>query len=423
MKAASPPPSPYKFQLSALARLETKFFDENVQNVVLVSPTGSGKTVMAAHAMQDPRFERVRCISHRVSINDQNRTLLCPTYTPQSLKNGLPEDFGKPDLVIWEECHHSEAPTFKAIRKKFPKAKMLGLTATPQRADGLALDLFDDLVVAAHYSELLLNKTIVPCQVEIPTAFYDDREPDLVKAFLRYREPSTRALFFCRSIEQAEDTASRLKRVQPFHCGKTSKWNREVLAAFKAGQLEGLTTVDALGEGIDVPDANLLVLGRKCDNVSTYLQYCGRVMRAAERKDFARIIDCVGASIRHGSPTEDREYTITGAGIQRRGGGGDPNAWEREAGDRQELRPYDADFRTLYGWKNATDSDKRRQLGWLRQIAGRHGYTESVAEQCFVALFDHAPTPDSKRPSAAPPSAAAPSTRRKSVPPSAHGAR
>lgn len=391
MIPATLPPEPYQFQARALAQVHRRFFDDKIRSVCLVSPTGSGKTVMAAHVMQDRRFKVVRAISHRRSLNDQNKGLLCPTFTPQALVHGLPADFGEPQLVIWDECHHSEAPVFKTVRARFPKAYMLGLTPTPQRADGLALDLFDTMVVAAHYSELLLNRTIVPCEVRIPIAFHDDQEPDLVKAYLDNREAYSRALFFCKSIPQADDAAKRLKRVQPYHCGMTRKHNADVLSAFRKGELDALTTVDALGEGIDVPQANLMILGRMCHNVSTYLNYCGRVLRSAKNKRHAVLVDCVGASLRHGAPTEDRIYSIEGTGIQRRGGS---QSWDydREPGERKDLKPYHAKFKVLYGWKNPTEDDKRRQLGWLRQHAARAGYGEDIAEQCFAALFGETPS-------------------------------
>jgi superfamily II DNA or RNA helicase len=389
------PPPPYPFQSRALAALQRNF-DAGVKSQVLVSPTGSGKTVMAAWAMQAERFggasdTGVVCISHRVSLNDQNAEILCPTFTPQSLLHGVPGDFGKPKLVIWEECHHSEAPSFKTVRQWFPKALMLGLTATPQRSDGLALDLFDEMVVAAHYSELLMNHVIVPCEVLVPEAFYEDQSPDLAKAYLDVREPTDRALFFCKSIDEADDVARRLKRVQAYHCGKPAKWNRQVLEAFRRGTLDALTTVDALGEGIDVPEANLLMLGRQCHNVSTYLQYCGRVLRSKPGKTKARVVDCVGAALRHGSPTEDRTYSIRGTGIQRRGGSGTSWDYDRALTERKEILPYHAKFRVLYGWQNATAADKQRQMGWLRQHAARAGYSEEVAAVCFETLFGQAP--------------------------------
>lgn len=399
MIPAKLPPKPYPFQARAIPQVLAKF-DSGVKALVLVSPTGSGKTVMAAHVMMalnranEQRFPKVNCISHRLSINEQNEALLCPTFTPQEFYDGKPEKFGTPDLVIWEECHHSEAPTFKLARKRFPNALMLGLTATPQRSDGLALDLFEDMVVAAHNSELLLNKTIVPCQVDVPESFYEDQTPDLAMAYLDYREAHNRALIFCPSIEEAESTAKRLKRVQPYHCHRGRKANAAALTAFKNGTLDALTTVDALGEGIDVPQADLLVLGRRCENISTWLQYCGRILRRFEGKRKSRVLDCVGASLRHGSPTEDLVYSITGTGIQRRGGQG--QSYEREYAGRGELKPYRAKFRTLFGWQDATPEDKRRQLGWLRQHAATRGYTEDVALACFEALFGDEPAPTSR---------------------------
>lgn len=390
MKPATAPPPPYPFQIRALAELE-RVYDAGFVAPVLVSPTGSGKTVMAAYAMQDKRFASVVAVSDRLALVEQNEQRLCPTFTPQSLLNGIPKGFGKPDLVIWDECHKSQGAQFKTVQRRFPQAWMLGLTATPQRADGQALELFDTMVVAAHYSELLLHKTIVPCEVVVPLGFYEDQTPDLHDAYLDNRELGDRAIIFCRSVDEADDVARRTRRTQAYHSLKPQKWNKQVLAALRSGTLDAVTTVDALSEGIDVPRVNLIVLGQPCVNVLTYLQRCGRGLRATEGKRYAKVVDCVGASLRHGSPIEDRIYSIDGVGIQRRGGGGQSWEYDRDPGERAPASPYKAKWKTLYGWKNPSEDDKRRQLGWLRQHAARNGYQDDLAEQCFTALFGESP--------------------------------
>lgn len=390
-------PPAFGFQKSAVDRA-CKFLAQGA-NVCVVSPTGSGKTVIAGHVLQrmlrylaeyQQKPLRAISVSHSNPLCDQLEERLCPSFTIQGMLAGhLPEY--EPDLVIWDECHHSEGDKWVTIRKLFPKAALLGLTPTPQRSDGRALGLFDEMVVAAHYSELIAEGVIVPCKVSGPRAVHTDKRPDPVQAYLDAGD-NKKALFFLPDILAADDAAKQLGRrkipAEAYHSHLTKKVRKEMFARFRSGETRVIVTCFALSEGIDVPDAEVGVLGQQCHGVSQYLNTAGRILRSAPGKRYAHLIDLTGARLRHGNPTIDRDYSLYGAGIYRKEDA--PEVGEREYSGRAEMPHYKAEIVVWDDYKWPTQDDKRRQMGWLRQQAAQHGYSEELATQAFRALFARA---------------------------------
>lgn len=368
-------------------------WDSGNRKVCLVSPPGSGKTVMAGKILQQVKPKRAVAIVHTRGLKLDIGERLCETVTVQSVLAAGRIPGEPPDLVIYDECHHSAGAAWGTVFDIIPrKASVLGLTGTPQRADGKALDRFDTMVVGAHYSELLMARTIVPYRILFPSEFREEAEPDPAHAWRKYGE-NKKAIFYCRSVEQADDVARRLGRIAaPWHSQiQPFKKREESLKAFKAGDLRCLVTVDALTEGIDIPDSECIVLASPCHNVSTYLQKTGRGGRSAPGKVEGLLLDLSGAHLRHGSPTEDREYSIHGSGIARKtspGGRGGDWYYERE---KKELGAFNAELVVGYDWRHPTNEDKRKQLGWLVEFAGRRGWTRDVAESVFRTLFGEDP--------------------------------
>jgi superfamily II DNA or RNA helicase len=209
-----------------------------------------------------------------------------------------------------------------------------------------------------------------------------------VQAYLDAGE-GKKALFFLPDIETCDDVAEQLGKrkiaaaAYHSHLGKTAR--RDLFQAFRVGQIQVIVTCFALSEGIDVPDAHVGVLGQQCHGVSQYLNTVGRILRAAPGKKFAHLIDLTGARLRHGHPTSDRDYSLYGAGIYRKDSDGDVS--EHEYAGREDIPNYKAEIVVWDDWKWPSTEDKRRQLAWLKQQAGQHGYTEEMANQAFRALF------------------------------------
>jgi superfamily II DNA or RNA helicase len=388
------------FQKSATQKVVDRFC--NTRKVVLVSPPGSGKTVMGGQIVKEVGPKRVVCLTHTLGlVRNFKERLGIDTYTLQEcLARGGIAGATPPDMVIWDECHHSAGAAWGTVLDMVPKkALVLGLTGTPQRSDGKPLDRFDEMEVAAHYSELLMAGTIVPYRCLYPKEFRTDAIPDPALAYRRYGE-GRKAIFYSRSIEQANEVAKALgKKARVWHSELPwkGKDGREAnLKRFEQNEISCLVTVDALAEGVDIPDSEVIVLSSTCHNVGTYLQKTGRGGRSAPGKTHALLIDLSGAHLRHGPPTEDREYSITGTGIERKtgfGGSGNGDDWYYERGPRDpsDLGSFDAELIVGYDWRAPTAEDKRKSLGWLVECAGRRGWTKEVAESVFQTLFGEAP--------------------------------
>jgi ribosomal protein L40E len=227
-------------------------------------------------------------------------------------------------LVVWDEAHHYVADDWSQVREAYPEARHLGLTATPERSDGRALgDMFDTLVVAAQYSELIEQGHIVPCAVYQPPERLDANEMALnpVKAYKEYGAGG-QAFCFASSVELAEKYAKAFSRAgypaAVIEANTPAAERDSKLEAFDRGRITVLCNVYTLTEGVDIPQASVCILARGCSHPSPYLQMCGRVLRPHPGKTEARLIDLTGVSLApgFGYPTEDRIYSLTGDAIK-----------------------------------------------------------------------------------------------------------
>lgn len=317
-------------------------WDAGVRSVCLVAPTGSGKTRMGEELVHHEleRGGSVLWMAHRRELLRQARDRLrrslgylevgavapgeewMPAARVQvaTVQTLLARDHRPPaSLLVFDEAHHYVSDDWRALARAYPDARAVGLTATPERGDGRPLgDVFDDLVVAAQYSELLAAGYLVPVRLFDPgEVISDGLAQDVVTAYQRYTS-GTSAFAFMRSVAEARDTALRFRRygwsAGVIEANTPAGERDELLARFRAGQLCVLCSVATLTEGVDVPEASTCILARSVGHVSTYLQMVGRVLRPAPGKAEATVLDLVGAWRAHGLPTEDREYTLGGEG-------------------------------------------------------------------------------------------------------------
>ena len=278
----------------------------------LVAPTGSGKTVMGAAVAA--RYQRPLWVTHRRELADQAP---CRAVTVQALlASGSRPDC---DLLIYDECHALGAEHWGAVVASYAGTPMLGLTATPQRGDGVPLGgLFRHLVVAASYSELLGAGHLVPCRLYAPPGPQRGLAMPVAEAWERYAMPHGRRGFvYVDTMAEAERAAASLPRAAAVTADTPAAERTTMIADFRAGRLDALVNVYTLTEGLDVPEASVAILARGCQHVGTYLQIAGRVLRPAPGKGHAIVVDLVGSSLAHGLPTADREYSLTGDGIAR----------------------------------------------------------------------------------------------------------
>ncbi len=319
---------------------------ERVRRVCGVAPTGAGKSVMGrawARRMVDGGLPRGLVLAHRIELLRQMRDHLAEVGIQAGILS--PEEPAQPWLkvqcasldtlvargevpeaewVIFDECHHAVADTWRPVVEAQPGARVLGLTATPQRGDGRPLgDVFEELVVAATYSELLREGHLVPCRVFRPERYLEsDSARDPVEAYLEHAG-GRRGFAFCRNVAESKKLAEALRAAgvsaENIDGAISASKRRDIMKRFRDGDLQMLTNVHVLTEGVDVPNAEVCLLARGAGNAGTYLQMVGRVLRTAPGKTSAIFIDLPGCSHEHGLPTADREYALHGRAIKTTG--------------------------------------------------------------------------------------------------------
>ncbi len=334
------------YQEDAIAKLRESYRTGH-RAPCLVLPTGGGKTVIASAIVKgaNARGTGVLFLAHRTELIDQtvrklesagihdlriiqaSADLGSPTapVTVASIptltrwKDRLP----KAGLVLFDECHHGPSKTWGSLGDQYSTAQLLGLTATPERADGKAVgDMFDDLVIASSVKELTALGHLVPCVTWAPPAKLDTGELGLdpVAAYQRYGNDE-RAVVFCVSKQHAADVAEQFNAagiVAAVVHGSLAKAERGgTLAAYERGEIRVLCNVHVLTEGWDQPLASVCILARRPGHDGTFLQMVGRVLRPAPGKKRAILLDLCGSVHQHGLPDDAREYSLTGRGIKK----------------------------------------------------------------------------------------------------------
>jgi DNA repair protein RadD len=149
----------YPFQEKAASSAAVSLGRGNA--VVLVLPTGSGKTLIAARIATG--FARVLFVAHRREILEKAKEDMPANVKCLGIAAALRIDPNDVDLLIIDECHRSGAPTYRALTERFGQASRLGLTATPLRMDGKGLcDTFDVIIEGPSTKQLIVSGPLVP---------------------------------------------------------------------------------------------------------------------------------------------------------------------------------------------------------------------------------------------------------------------
>ena len=243
----------------------------------------------------------------------------------------------EPGLIVIDEAHHALAKTYKEMWERFPKAKFLGLTATPCRLNGKGFtDLFDVLVQSwdvpefiskgrlATYdfvsikSDGMTQRLIDSLQKRGADGDYQNKEMDM----LLNKKPSIERLY--RSLEEfGKDRKGIVYAINISHAQKITKLYQEHgvkaiaidsktpatereqdIEAFKKGDIQVLVNVDIFSEGFDCPDVEFVQLARPTLSLAKYLQMVGRGLRVAKGKKNCVIIDNVGLYRVFGLPSQ-----------------------------------------------------------------------------------------------------------------------
>ena len=371
----------FDYQKDMAMRIEKAF--RLYRSVMAQMPTGTGKTVVLASVVEsflgEHPLKSVWIVAHRRELVSQIqetiervfsnrlaekedgssdnliekpldsslftlRSSLIKAMSIQWLARHYDEIGEEPGMIVIDEAHHALAKTYKEMWDRFPKAKFLGLTATPCRLNGKGfIDLFDVLVQSWSVPEFIskgrlatydfvsiksngvTQRLIDSLQKRGADGDYQNKEMDM----LLNKRPSIERLY--RSFEEyGKDRKGIVYAINISHAkkivelyqehgikavaidSKTPAAERQAdIEAFKKGDIQVLVNVDIFSEGFDCPDVEFVQLARPTLSLAKYLQMVGRGLRVAKGKKCCVIMDNVGLYRVFGLPSQIWDWKAT----------------------------------------------------------------------------------------------------------------
>lgn len=345
---------PKPFQTQILEGLAAERARGHYRNLV-VAPTGTGKTWVSAFDYKRLRrdgHERLLFVAHRNEILQQSQRVFQvvlgddlfgerfiagerPTKwthvfaSIQSIHRYIddikPDQF---DVVIVDEFHHAEAETYTRLLDHLRPKVLVGLTATPERADGRSVfHYFDDRVASEmrlwealdqgllcpfHYLGVADGTDLRSVRFERGRYVVSDLEGVLTGDHVRanrilksmyewVHEPhQMRALGFCAGVNHARFMASQFTSAglpaEALDGDSDPDVRLAAIARLRRGEIRAIFTVDIFNEGVDIPEVDTLLLLRPTESATIFLQQLGRGLRWAEGKSVLTVLDFIGQS-------------------------------------------------------------------------------------------------------------------------------
>jgi superfamily II DNA or RNA helicase len=348
------------------------------KQIIIACATGSGKTIIGADITHkaNKKKNRVLWLVHREEILIQTiKKLVLFGINPgiiqgkEYMKNAMTHvamvqtlsrrlDFISKnglisDIVIADEAHHCCAPSylkiFEAIKRHKKNCLILGLTATPQRTDGIGLKTagYTALVQGPQYANLLDPQyTDGDIYLSEPVVFYSSLTFKLSKAKGKKKkndyDPNEEekiftadkiivnncinlynkyffgapAIIFCASVNDCMVVTTAMKaagwRGGAVYDKMDPSERKDYIDGLGDGRYNFLCSYDILGEGVDIPVVAGCICRRRTLSIIIYLQQIGRSARKYPGKKYNIIIDQCGNSIIHGHPLLHRNWTLEG---------------------------------------------------------------------------------------------------------------
>jgi superfamily II DNA or RNA helicase len=244
-----------------------------------------------------------------------------------------PDRFG---MVAVDEGHHSGAGSYEKILNHFGGAYHLGVTATPDRADGKKLP-FDKIVYEYRLTTAIKEKYLCPIMAElvpiridmskVKVTMGDFQDKSIDAALLPYLHRiadeivrrKEKHLIFLPLIKTSVYMAKLLndRGLKTAHLDGTSDDVDDIIKRYEAGEFDCLTNAMLFTEGTDIPCVSCITNLRITRSRSTYSQIVGRGTRLHPNKDRLLLLDFLFHSRRHRICTPASLVTDdTGRGIQ-----------------------------------------------------------------------------------------------------------
>ena len=331
---------PNTMQVDALEALE-KLRNEGAEKGLVISATGTGKTFLSAFDVQRVDPKRLLFIVHRRTIAQkslESYRAIIPEKTMalysgagredsadylfatiQSIANDLekfkPDSF---DYIVIDETHRAEAATYQTVISYFKPFFMLGMTATPERTDGIhVFSLFDhNIAYEIRLHQALKENMLVPFHYYGVSDLTIDGEPiddntefnklcslERINHILHFAnfygacDKIIRGLIFVSGVNEALEMARQFNEAAIPTIALTGKDSHEVrqraIDRLEKGEIRYIISVDIFNEGVDIPSVNQVLMIRPTQSAIIYVQQLGRGLRKADNKQYLTVVDFI----------------------------------------------------------------------------------------------------------------------------------
>ena len=367
---------PYPYQQEILERLDTERMVHGRHRNLVVMATGTGKTIVAGLDYRRMRrrtgIESLLFVAHQRRILEQSRSvfrhvlgdgqfgeLFVGGERPRDWRHVFASvqslhrldlatiDPGQFEMVIVDEFHHAESATYQRLLQALQPRILLGLTATPERADGQDVRHWFDghTAVELRLWEALERQLLSPFQyfgvhddvslerlewrrgrgydvVQLENVYTgnDARVRIVLRALDEAVDVTTmRGLGFCVSIAHADFMADRFRAAnipsRSLHSQVNSGVREEAITQLRRGDIKMLFTVDLFNEGVDLPTVDTILMLRPTESATIFLQQLGRGLRLSPDKPYVTVLDFIGGQ--HARFRFDKRYRAL-TGVSRR---------------------------------------------------------------------------------------------------------
>ena len=353
-------PFPYQQEILDKLQAERQFLGRN-KNLV-VAATGTGKTVISAFDYKNFRDNnisgknRLIFVAHREEIliqaRDTFRAILkdlnfgslfvgnsradsidhlfvsIQTFNSQKFHEKTSADFY--DFIVIDEFHHASAKSYSSIISHYKPKVLLGLTATPERSDGINVARYFDNHISAEIRlpEAIEMKLLSPFQyfgitdsVNLKNTIwkrggYDEEELErlyvsdsnsagnraslIVNSINKYLTDleHARGLGFCVSVKHAKFMSDFFNNagIDSMYLTGDSPDNvrRDAREMIRNGQIKFIFVVDIYNEGVDIPEINTILFLRPTKSLTLFIQQLGRGLRLSPGKECLTVLDFIG---------------------------------------------------------------------------------------------------------------------------------